>query len=1702
MRIIRSSILLLAVLFAYYPGVSGQSASGNNGNSNKKVSFSFNLSASANTSAGVFKKDGTLVRTLWSAVKYDAGNHIETWDGMDDLGKYVFDTGFVYRVLSNNVTYNWDGVIGNTSSSFTGGGIHHGYDLIKSMAIYGNNAYVAKGYDEAEGTKNKINLLSPQEKTWILPSGQGTTQYTSHVATDGENVYWAEFDPYNTIHYWVHATKVNNDNQYNFTGTTDVGFSPTHSIYYKSVIDLTDAANKTITGLAVQQAGDYLFVAHANINELRIFNKKTGDLIKVEQVSKARGLSIDRDDNLWVISGDNTVARYTVNANGSLSAATLKLNGLVNALASQVSPDGSIVCIADGGTAMQVKAYNTTTGDLSWALGQAGGYATNAAVANDKFMFDTRTYIAFQSDGSFWLGDPGNARNLHFNASRTYIDHIAYLPTTYIISVNEADPTRVFAGFLEFKIDYTKTLAPNNGSWVLSHNWGNNAPADNSIYYSLQSVYTLNNGRTYGTINRGHTEIVELVEDGNMRLTGVTYNADYVLTPNGSLTKQWKSDYAGGYTVWVNKPLTGFDGSNNPIWGSEVELDRSPFVGMDDEIKGSDDPAWRGNGQEYKPHEITSTGIRMNFYGGINLASENSFHLGGVKNGKYLWKTAKSTHREYGGPFPGNGDFDIGNTVNDFAGSNAIAIERSVFWGYHGEFWKQGQTNMWNHLYDNGLMIGQFGTSEGSYREGYAEMAGNGFSSKVVKVGEDYYLYHNDESYHSGIHRFKISGLNTIQEQTIAVEDKVLAISLVGNNSMNLMTGLPFNSRLKDGTSGWNRTIKNETANFSARTSIKTYNRNNGDDVFMTFNEGSGNGDVTRDLGLNTGVAGWKLWGNISWGGCTPNYTNGGGGVFLEVLDKKGKVITTVRYTTNYGNDVTHLLGNDVDIISGDINVIQSETSKLQALEISVTEGIFTFKYGAFAPVVTSTLSDPKANWQDPATLRIKFMEDYMVHYGKIFDVANMFFSKTVLADSSLKFDRFRSLSSGNWNDLVTWESSSDGVKWTSATLIPDSSANTIEIQKNHTVTINDVTTVDQLTIEDGGTLNVLSKGAVIVNDGPGHDISIAKKGAMVIKSDATGTGRIGKSTGTINGDVTVERYLPAKAFASYRMLAPSVNTQTSIYSNWQEGANNGTLLNNIDPAPGFGTHITGSTSGANGFDATASGQTSLFVFNGALSAQNWVPINNTNQNLLDAKNGYLLFIRGNRSINLNDKSAPSSNTILRATGSVLTGQVNYNVLEGNGKNSVIANPYASPIDWVGLQAANSAGFENYYTFWDPNVGSKGGYVTVDATGTTSVRTSSATTEIQSGQAFMVKAKQGVNSPTFMVDESHKSTTNNVNVFRTSNAIVSKLYASLYYKDENGNRSLADGVLSRFDQDYIAEVDGDDAGDIANFDENIAFERSGKSLSIESRPLPKTEDSLFLSIGNMKQQAYEWQFDASDFDPSLVTKAFLKDKFLGTEIPFELDGSTVIIFAVTSDPASVAANRFTIVFQALKTLPVKMLSVKAYEQNDGVTVEWKTATEINMDKFEVERSINGLAFSLAATLPAKGTSTSVNSYNWFDNNTVNGYNYYRIRSVGKDGSSEYSEVVRVFIGKGTAEMKAFPNPVKGGNVNIQLTNLKKGSYTLRLLNVSGQVMLSRKIEVGGSTFAETINADNLSAGVYQLQVAGAEFLQQQQIIKL
>ncbi|GEO10357.1 T9SS type A sorting domain-containing protein [Segetibacter aerophilus] len=625
------------------------------------------------------------------------------------------------------------------------------------------------------------------------------------------------------------------------------------------------------------------------------------------------------------------------------------------------------------------------------------------------------------------------------------------------------------------------------------------------------------------------------------------------------------------------------------------------------------------------------------------------------------------------------------------------------------------------------------------------------------------------------------------------------------------------------------------------------------------------------------------------------------------------------------------------------------------------------------------------------------------------------------------------------------------------------------------------------------GTMNIsTSADSVVIDPLVVFKVSAGAKAnfnnrPVIIHSNATGTGAIGEVTdGSIallnTANITVERFIPAKR--AFRLLSSPVTASSSIKANWMEGQSNTAPAYsvNYNSIPGYGTHITGSANANTGFDATATNNPSLFTFNN--TGQVWNAATNTNSTLV-AGIGYRLLVRGSRSVDLSNNSALPSNTTLRTTGSLIKGPVTYNgsttpSIDGNTNSySLVGNPYASAVDWDLLA---KSGLSSYYYAWDPNLNTRGAYVTY-GNGVTSVQGSQVNQNIQSGQAFFIQTKTA--NPSLTFNETNKTITNR-NVFRTS-ADVQTLSVQLLLDTLSESEHTADGVTILFNDDFSSSINAEDAEKISNLDENISVTSNGRSLSIEGRPAITSPDTVRLDITQLRQKSYFLKISPSYFHPTVT--AIIKDNYLKKDSLIDLTTETIIPFIIDSDPASFLSNRFMLVFKTSKILPLVLTDVKAYKKENGIQVEWSTQTEKGVEKYEIEKSVNGQLFEKVQTVTAKNNSRLQNNYAWLDANPISGNNFYRIRCIQQNGEPFYTKQVVVSIEKTSRLTAVFPNPVKGNSINLSMRNLERGNYTIALINSLGETVLTQTIKYNGTTEQYKINIGKVfSKGNYSLTI--------------
>ena len=173
-------------------------------------------------------------------------------------------------------------------------------------------------------------------------------------------------------------------------------------------------------------------------------------------------------------------------------------------------------------------------------------------------------------------------------------------------------------------------------------------------------------------------------------------------------------------------------------------------------------------------------------------------------------------------------------------------------------------------------------------------------------------------------------------------------------------------------------------------------------------------------------------------------------------------------------------------------------------------------------------------------------------------------------------------------------------------------------------------------------------------------------------------------------------------------------------------------------------------------------------------------------------------------------------------------------------------------------------------------------------------------------------------------------------------------------------------------------------------------------------------------------------------------------------------------------------------------LPVKFGNIKAIEKQNGIEIEWKVYSEENVNRYQVERSMNGITFSALGDVPARNVNIATNYY-FFDANPLPGLSFYRLKSIDIDGKYGYSTIIRVNLNKQVKDISLYPNPVKGEFVSFQAAGLSKGDYKIQIFNSNGMRVLEQGLTHSGGSINQTLKLPaGISPGFYFLQMINDE----------
>lgn len=596
------------------------------------------------------------------------------------------------------------------------------------------------------------------------------------------------------------------------------------------------------------------------------------------------------------------------------------------------------------------------------------------------------------------------------------------------------------------------------------------------------------------------------------------------------------------------------------------------------------------------------------------------------------------------------------------------------------------------------------------------------------------------------------------------------------------------------------------------------------------------------------------------------------------------------------------------------------------------------------------------------------------------------------------------------------------------------------------------------------------------------------------IKTAAVAEIKAAASVSYGTGRFVVQRYIatgnsPAGTHGkSWLLLSSPLKEGQTIFNSWQNGGVN---------TAGKGTLIHHNLyNGTNGFDAGVAVSPSIKSYNYVTNDWTIYP-SNTNSTYLDNPHGYLLFIRGDRTVNF--PANPTTPTVLSNRGKIYTNAAGFtppSVTVYQNKYESVGNPYASQIDFTKLTRTN---VDDKFYVWDPllvGAYNLGGYQVISSTtgwmpvpGSTYYNPAVAKKTIESGQAFLVFASSANGTVAFT--ESAKSNSSSMLFRPEESSAITGIRANLLTSD----LVIADGNFAVFSPAYSNIIDGNDAVKIINSGETFSI-KNGGLLAVDARQPVTIRDTIFYSIKKPAvNKNYILEFIPQNMDISL--SAALIDNFTLQTYPVSLSEPTTINVSFTSNASSTKEDRFMLVFGKgiAGPLPVTFLSVSATRNSKDVTVDWKIEDQINIEKYYVERSYDGRLFETAGEVLPQ----NITDYNYLDISPGRNTIFYRIKAESVGGGVQYSSIVRVASLE--ASISIYPNPASGETVSVNFSNQEKGSYGLKIINSLGQVIHRSLVNVSGDSYTSILNfGKSLVSGIYNLQVQKPDG--ERQIIKL
>lgn len=262
--------------------------------------------------------------------------------------------------------------------------------------------------------------------------------------------------------------------------------------------------------------------------------------------------------------------------------------------------------------------------------------------------------------------------------------------------------------------------------------------------------------------------------------------------------------------------------------------------------------------------------------------------------------------------------------------------------------------------------------------------------------------------------------------------------------------------------------------------------------------------------------------------------------------------------------------------------------------------------------------------------------------------------------------------------------------------------------------------------------------------------------------------------------------------------------------------------------------------------------------------------------------------------------------------------------------------------------------------------------------------------------------------------------------------------------------------------------------------------KPSSTLTFQYRDIEHSQASNTITESNLRAQYW----NANQWNPGWYTGLPL----LGT-----INTATNTLSSVN---AGLNGNLFTwILVDQTNPLPVELMYFNATCDENGTVLEWMTASETNNSHFIIEKSFNGLQWSLIATITGAGNSNQNLYYSYTLNDTENAY--YRLIQVDYDGTETFLGIAQSNCSvQSDINPFAYLNIYADDNNNIFITfhSSIRDLCQVVLYDINGKVISKWQMNVDEGYNKFQLSVQPVRFAVYFVTVYSSEIVASRKII--